>query len=72
MEKALNSKEVCGVLGVSWPTVSYLIKTGKLRPVRVGKRKWCFPVPEVQRYLRGGEVEVRGGQDNTEMVETTR
>jgi excisionase family DNA binding protein len=56
MEKALNSKEVCGVLGVSWPTVSYLIKTGKLRPVRVGKRKWCFPVPEVQRYLRGGEV----------------
>lgn len=50
MDKLLNAREVCRILGVSLPTLYSLVKSGKLKGYFVA-RKWKFAEAEILRYL---------------------
>ena len=50
MEKLLNAREVCRILGVSLPTLYSLVKSGQLKAYFVA-RKWKFAETDIRRYL---------------------
>lgn len=49
-ERLLTSKEACDYLQVSRSTLHKLLKTGKLKGVKVG-RQWRFSSDDVRRFL---------------------
>jgi len=57
MEKLLEAREVCRILGISLPTLYSLVKTGKLKAYFVA-RKWKFAEADIMRYLEHVAVSV--------------
>jgi len=55
-ERLLRSKEVCGLLGVSYVTLRRRIKEGKVKAVRTLGGKYRIPESEVRRLLSGVEA----------------
>ncbi len=57
MEKLLTVEEVMKTLRISRPTLYRLLKSGKLEPVRIGKRV-LFEIAEIRAFIgrsKGGE-----------------
>ena len=52
----MRSKEVCGLLGVSYVTLRRRIKEGKVKAVRTLGGKYRIPESEVRRLLSGVEA----------------
>lgn len=52
---ALTPEELAGALGVSLSTAYNLIRTGRIRFTRVGKRI-LVPISAVEEFLNGKEV----------------
>ena len=50
MEKLYEVKEVCEILHLHYQSVYKLLRSGKLKAVRPG-RKWLIPESEIQRFL---------------------
>jgi len=51
--RLLRPKEVCGLLGVSYPTLRRWIKEGRVRAVQTVGGKYRIPESEVRRLLSG-------------------
>ena len=52
-KKALTKKEACELMGIANGTLEKLIKSGKLRWIRVGERGVRIATAELDRFLRG-------------------
>jgi len=50
-ERLLRPKEVCRILGVSYPTLRRWIKKGWIRAVQMPSGKYRIPESEVRRFL---------------------
>lgn len=50
MEKLLEAREVCRILGISLPTLYSLVNSRKLKGYFVA-RKWKFAEADIMRYL---------------------
>jgi predicted DNA-binding transcriptional regulator AlpA len=62
----LDSKQLCKMLNLSWPTIEKLFLNDPDFPkIRVGK-KWVFNRREVQAYIDSWSIEIReqGGRVN--------
>lgn len=49
--QAISVKELYEITGISGSTIRYWLRTGQIKGVRVGKRKWLIPAPEVKRII---------------------
>lgn len=55
----MDSKQLCKMLNLSWPTIEKLFLSDPLFPkIRVGK-KWVFSRKEVQNYIEFWTEEIR-------------
>lgn len=55
----MNSKQLCKMLNLSWPTIEKLfLRDPNFPSIRVGK-KWVFNRKEVQEYIDSWFVEIR-------------
>jgi len=57
-EKFLNTREVAEILGTGQEYVRQLLREGKIKGVKVG-RKWKIPENEIKRIAKGVENWVR-------------
>jgi len=55
----LNKKEVCKVLFISESSLNRLLRAGRIRPVRIGRRV-LFEEEEVRRFIESCKVEGEG------------
>jgi len=55
-ERLLKPKEVCRILGVSYPTLRRWIKEGRIRAIQTLGGKYRIPESEVRRLLSGSGV----------------
>jgi len=55
-ERLLRPKEVCDLLGVSYPTLRRWIKEGRIRAIQTLGGKYRIPESEVRRLLSGSGV----------------
>lgn len=53
MEKLLNTKEVCEILGVSLRSLYRYINSGMLKAVKVGK-VWRFKEEDIKEFINSG------------------
>jgi excisionase family DNA binding protein len=56
----MDSKQLCKMLSLSWPTVEKLFLRDKNFPsIRIGS-KWLFPRKEVEKYIEMWAIEMKG------------
>lgn len=55
-KKALTKKEACELMGIAMGTLDKILRSGKLRGIRVGERGVRIATVELDRFL-SGEVE---------------
>lgn len=56
----MDSKQLCHLLSLSWPTVEKMFLRDKNFPsIRVGS-KWLFPRKEVEKYIEMWAIEMKG------------
>lgn len=51
-KKFLSRKELCKQLGITYPTLDRLVKSGVLPTYRVGQRRIVFKKEDVEKYLQ--------------------
>ena len=54
MPKLLSKKELATILGLSTKSIERLVKAGKLKPHKIGKRAYRFIMQEVIEYMENG------------------
>jgi len=48
--RLLNKKDVCKLLLISEPTLNRLLRAGRIRPVKIGRRV-LFEEEEIERFI---------------------
>lgn len=47
-------KDLCATIGVSRTTLWKLVRSGRIKPVKLGLRRLIFSHDELMRFLNGG------------------
>jgi excisionase family DNA binding protein len=57
MEPLLEVREVCQILNLSRQSIYALVRSGKLRAYRIGRR-WMFEESDIRTFMASVEVSV--------------